>query len=399
MNASVSLVQVNHSKVCQFRATAPNDQNLAVRAMMRTEIMYCNYATEEVVITGRDGVSMGIPVQYRPNVCENVFKIVVRRYFDHAVKIDVDGILSADIETLSQERKELRLAFNTYRRDKRDNHQFPVSMRNAEDITVFIEYVVTMDELKRNGGVLYLTDLDIVVRLPSVCPTTVRHPESPESKAQRAVAGNDILRNNKGPIYLMELVSNTDEIGDRYVNMRGDIIRLKPIRDPERQSGVHTYRSYTVDELIDGVTIKHTHLPIDEITEDNGFYRTIEEARVLGDPKVQIERKWAQEKLDLQDRVNKSTLAIQEHKIESERLTMLNDIQQRAIRQKDVDHQEEMTALKRKYETDRLEWEIQFERRNRERKESSEILKWMPLFLTGVIAIIGAIFQAMKKDK
>lgn len=75
-----------------------------------------------------------------------------------------------------------------------------------------------------------------------------------------------------------ELVYHVNKLQDRYININGRVVRLPQVQDSTRPEGFHLTDFHIVENYRGMEHNKH-YVPLAQLTESNGFYKTAELAR------------------------------------------------------------------------------------------------------------------------
>lgn len=270
-----------------------------------------------------------------------------------------------------------------------------------------VDYGVDEDDVQRNGGSLYLVNLDLVVST-MVGGYVPHHPFSQDGVRNRLVADNETINTTGVVGYSLQIVDNEDIFGPRYININKEIYLVQPTKDPGRLSGVYRASTAPVTESGGVGKPRADYFAFPEAEALLGLFRSYEEAAVLGDiaaekkreldtlahdlkaqelhmksERLESEKEFENWRRDLEQRrlVEESDRKAQEHrwKLEESRINeagaRLKEEQTR------VEHLRSISALERK---------DHYEERSYVRKDASEFLKWVPAIATGLAAIFLA---------
>jgi hypothetical protein len=156
-----------------------------------------------------------------------------------------------------------------------------------------IVYKVTKDMLIENAGYLYLDDLDTTICIGKNDAGIV-HPESSVGRDLRF----SLDAKNAGFSYRIMIVDPENEYGARYINIGGQVYKLKPLSDDHRTPGVYLFVSAPEGEEQNG----WRYFSYEEADEQLPLFRTASDAIVLGDVagerKAELEAMEAQRKLE-----------------------------------------------------------------------------------------------------
>lgn len=269
--------------------------------------------------------------------------------------------------------------------------ELALGMHNAQmvwgDKEMAADYQVSLDDLQASGGSLYIPEIDVVIAESTNRSTA--HPESPMGKKLRMMS----LCAKGGFQLNIEIVDPNNVLGDRFINFGGKVFRIKKIDDPTRKPGIYYTGNIKPDgDLEVGVP---GFMEFHELSGADGalaMYRTVDEAQSLGNLTESLKRQFEVEQMKSKLEVARLERQIEndkaEHQLVYNRLLAANKIadEEREQHKRRIDELNEKIKTERERESARLRDE--YERRSHERKDSSEILKWIPTILGVVTAII-----------
>lgn len=204
---------------------------------------YVNYSGLSLIVQSRDGVKIVLRPS-NPDLDQSgeyqapVLKVCIEYQFNMHMMDNITVPFAEEAgETLGRDAK---LIFEILHRERgiaanRGNPQQP--------ITIALEYTVDPMTIRESGGGVYLETLDIVV---SEDDGEIRlHPYSPMGKYDREL--RERAQEVKGFCFGLTIVDNVGTQPYLYTRYAGQVIKIKPIRDPNRKSGVYV--------CLQGVTI------------------------------------------------------------------------------------------------------------------------------------------------
>lgn len=356
---------------------------------------YKNGLPFPVTINLRSGLSQTIPpltANWRDVTC---FTVHVRYRFSKNVKIDIQRILDEVDENSDEERKALKLALQDAKTTLGSQHNECV-----------VTYEVFKHDLEQNGGSVYLEQLDITIcQDDGHTNLLVLHPESIEGKRER-------VRQIVGEGFNLKLEINDpfNIFGERFINVLGNIYRVKLTRDTTKPPGVYRTSTPTVDDP----TTFTEYFTFEEVNEKIQLFHSAAEAKALGDMSTQrkkeLEDLQHQYKIDLMARDSEHRKALFElerevnvyktEKLQAESTLskLQSEMKEREI-QYDKEAKERDARLKERevqYAKEKAEREYRlnvqkdyYEARSYERKDSSEIIKWIPPMVVGAGLILS----------
>lgn len=272
-----------------------------------------------------------------------------------------------------------------------------------------VDYVIQQRDFEDYGGVLYLTNLDITL---SFLPKDVRvnHPHSLAGTRLALLEENRELVESKGLTYRIRIIDRLGRFGDRFVNISGEVFSVKAERNGgDLQDGVYAVSTYpTIGSEIDPLS-RTQHYSFEEAEKELHLYPSYILAKTLGNPQDVYKReletraskqkleeqKWAEEKQRWQQEADRRKAEfdqethrrklelVQEERLAKEREAILST------------NEQTLKNLEATLRRDTLVLKEAFENRSMDRRETMEIMKHIPMLLTGV----GAIYLAIKKLK
>lgn len=338
----------------------------------------------------------GMPLIIQPMNVRALTKFVVRYTIKYRVGVNID------VERLSNATTEGMRAL-------RDAVLSGSVRQRMGQCFAQVDYGVDEDEVQRNGGSLYLVNLDVVVSTMTG-GYVPHHPFSVDGIRNRLVASNDTINFAGSVGYGLQIVDNEEVFGPRYININKEIYLVQPAKDPGRLSGVYRASTGPVNESGAVGKPRADYYAFPEAEAMLGMFRSYEEAVVMGD--IAAEKKRELDALALE-------LKTQEHRNKLERLqreeefeTWKRDLEQRRAAEesdrKAQEHRwkleearineqaarlkEEQTRVEHLRGIAALERKDHYEERSYVRKDSSELLKWVP----AIAASVAALFLAFK---
>lgn len=253
--------------------------------------------------------------------------------------------------------------------------------RRTRTVGVCVKNHLEKSDLAERRGI-YLRNLDVVVGL-AIYADEIIHPRSDEG-----VAMSHRMSNGGSGLNLKILIVDPfRKLGSRWINVNGALFRIDPVYDSALEEGIY---------FADGkqTSMKDIRLSLEDGCEKLRLFATQEQARTYGDLKdeelrqrqleaeeskrsyEQLKLQLEKENLLLKDEQAKSTLINTRIDTETKTANGLRDY----IRSMEERHQDELIA-ERKFRN---------EMHSMERKDSSELLKWLPGIIIGMGALIFA---------
>ena len=267
--------------------------------------------------------------------------------------------------------------------------------RYYNGFVIKLDYKIDLDTLKINGGTLYSKTRDLIISSLSLndCPS---HPFAEDTIDENVFLGGDNLEQDLGsPSFKIEIIDNNDEIGNRFVLTLGEVHQIKPKSDLKRHSGI--YVTTIEPNIINGMgysLLQKKYTP-KEAEEQLGIFRTKDLAKNAGDLKEA--RREELTRLEHNVLLLKQEVLTQKQTFDSEMQTVQH---RRAM--SELEHQvlinkleKEKQQIEHVRELERAERKDYLDKVSQTRKDTSEIIKFLPHLIIG----IGAIVVAVKKMK
>lgn len=299
----------------------------------------------------------------------------------HEVYDSVQLYLLAVNDSASPELKLLRDAFTQQNQSN--------SYRGA---TLILEYPIDLETLRNYGGTVYYSELDLLVSmLPSA--QVPAHPYSAEGRNQHLISSESVLNEAIGFGYSISIVDNAGQYGDRYFNIAGKIYRIPASKDPTRRDGIYVASPLPVQGEMGMRDPKVRYYPFELAETELGLYRTVEEAKTLGDPTTSRREALAKLEHDLAAASRTNQLLRTEQEAENLRVS-------REIARLEAENQKrdkELEVLKAERTEATLRAKDYYETRSYDRKDQSEAVKFIPAIIIGIGAIALALRSAFAK--
>ena len=291
------------------------------------------------------------------------------------------------------------------------------SYRKMEQLTVtqdrvtVTDYSIPLEILERKGGTAYYADLDIVVSVNPV-DSMPYHPES-TAKATEECITDDINNSYTAATLSIKVVDRSGKHEAFYANIGGAVHIVPIVADTRLDEGVYVYRSRVADGDVCATPEAvrsdiEAHSPVDgtmqpylyetykdAITKGDPFkYREMDNEAILADIKNrELEVKARKVELDMLIEEEKSKNVLEadalkreriefEDKMAREKLKLEKQAERMKMEQQELEHTQKVKSIMVKDE---------YEERSYRRKDSSEILKYAPVVLTGLMGIAALV--------
>lgn len=354
-------------------------------------VNYLNETSRGIVVSLRNGLKFYVA---QPRKLGGSGQFIVR------VCLKVQEMGRRDLDQILEDVVGKGQVTETLRRIK-ELHDEQTAIKNFGPATIVLDYGLSLEQLMKYGGRVYLADNDIAVSMTEDLDDAIPHPYS--------TTGRDYAMAKKAPVdldrpnfaFCVEIVDNQGWLGDRFVNINNDIYRIRAKEDPTRKDGVYVLTSGQVNNAI-GPTqpVDIRHYPLDRAKmKELGLYETQTEAMTLGDEAGARKRELMEKDHELSIIKRDGQIAKEKHDREMATITAERDRWQHeaTIREGDLktarERNEHLAALQR------MERKDEFEERSMQRKDSSEWLKALPIIIVGLASIIATILGIMKPAK
>lgn len=361
-----------------------------------TDISYKNGLSHPVTVVLRNGLALTIPplsANWRDHAN---FVVQVRYRFAKNVKIDIHRILDEVDADSTNELISLRDAIGDARM-----HQTP----NSNEFV--LTYQVTRLQMDTSVDGIYLSNLDITLSRDTLeSATYVVHPESSagyELRMEQVQATSS---------FKLDIEINDPDMlfGDRFVNILGRVYRVRARSNPNRPAGV--YLSSPNDVAGDGLDTKC--FDFESADAELMLFRTASDAKTLGNLAEVRKAEYEQLKHD-----QAMTLAVRDmefktqlHELNTQLTQFKLDKTERESAHADeiarlkavelrlgmeaAEREAKQKAIEAAYAAEKAERDARlnrerdyYERRSYDRKDSSEIVKWIPPMVVGAGLIIA----------
>lgn len=366
----------------------PNDSFVEITAV------YLNGLGYPVTVLLRDGMDVTIPPM-GSRVATRQFIVRVRYRFSRHVKVNVHRLLHA----VEQEDASAKAIM--------DGLRAADAVMNIYGTDLVLERTMDAKVLESNGGSIYLADLDIALRYVDDS-VTIHHPCRPMAKSILA------SRNNNQPGFDLRIEINDPKqrFGDRFTVMRGTLVRIKPINDPSRAEGVYAWMNG--QETLDMSSGDYKYYSFEDAERELRLFDSAAKAKANGEEADQRRNELEQEQ-------HKQRMEVLHLESEIRRITHDNEVELSKYKQLKVELDakvtEELARIKRReaeldeeakrrererdiaFAEEKVRREVRmmadkeyYERRSYDRKDSSEIVKWIPAAALGLGMILSKFF-------
>lgn len=370
--------------------------NYGSEIVFEKTISYRNGLPWPVTIVEQSGMALTIPRIEHSYRSTNNFVVEVRYRFDTNVNVDIYRILD---QVNDESSDELKAIAECYKSGKFTKH--------ARSNTFVVAYEVDYTKLNLNSGPIFIEELNLTLCVRDVNEIRkVVHPNSDMGRYLK-VKLQDIGCFNYG----IEIVDPDNIFGEHYINIANRVFKIPVKRTRYKTPGV--YVSISIDsEVLDfyrpNDSMISEYYQFDSAPAALGLFRTAKEAMELGDiskeRKLELENRLYENKAKLTDsefalkqdahrrevqsaevnlRLQELEAKLKADAIESKR--ELAEVERQLLRE-----QAENTKMKMERERSLNELNHKHTIAQVERKDFSELLKWLPMALVALGAVIKA---------
>lgn len=353
--------------------------------------MYVNNLSQEVKVRLRSGMVMSFPAtpgrlrqagrDGGPH--EFVVKrelVITREGWQHAA-----NFLGGVTEKHSTELQTLRDVFLQH-------YNSAGGMQN--EIRCQFEYFFTEEEIKSVGGVFYHHELDALYNFGD----KVEIPEHPHCQvAQKAGMMEQAMNTQEklGFVFSVEIIDSLSKYGDRYLNICNQIYKISAKKDNNKPDGIYIVSSKPTVGRMATEELCIECYQFDEAEKQLGLYKTFEQARTQGDPA--LTRKLELEAMEHETQVLKREAQME--KLRADQLAAERDQKVKDLEYERNTHAREIEDLRTRQdyliEMEKLRMKDFYERRSSDRKDTTELIKYVPM----ILAAVGTVLMAVKTFK
>jgi hypothetical protein len=270
------------------------------------------------------------------------------------------------------------------------------AIRGHMETKYIVDWHVPLHDIQQCGGVIYFEQGDVVI---STFPTD-ETPPHPESIVGRELAAIRDQGTGDGILNLMvEIVDNKGWIGEKYANIFGKAYKVVPIKDSRRSDGVYLTGNRSMCDTArlvrDTVSVWNYNTCTPNYKGDDAapikLYASPEDALTLGNAQSILDEQLKQKAFDLEvlkGKLEEDKLAI---KREHEEWKYEADKRSKELDQQHAEHKQRLEKFNLERET--LAKEVErarkdhYDSRSHGRKDTSEVLKFLPIILSGIAAV------------
>lgn len=359
---------------------------------LEVKTTYLNGLNIPVSIMMRNGVKFDIPPV--THIKENFFIVDIEYSFCTQVNLNT-LYLSNDSSEESSLVKDLM---------EEDNNLAPYNRVHRH-----LRYYFSKEELTSKGNSFYAHNLDITIS--AYDEPGAFHPFS-EIGVRNFLAKETTEVNTYGSFgYSIRVIDNEGVFGTKFLNINNKVYRVNPVKNPFYKNGVYFISS---GEVFDNNNI---NIPVskfftfEEAVTELGLFNSFIEANTLGNVletrKKELddfafslkekENRLKQERMDKEFELEEFKRTLEKMRLQEEEDRRLREIEfkreESMLAAKNMRLKDEINTLEHKRNMLSMERKDHYEEKSYERKDSSEVVKFIPLVIGGLIAIIAAIYK------
>lgn len=361
-------------------------------------LSYHNFLPFDVVVVMKNGLKLTIPSKanvYR----EKTFFIRQELRISDSRQTNLDKFMSHVTNKDSQEILTL--------------HEIYISQKNVNlnnSVTAYLDYTVTIEDLKDSNGCFYYQQMDCVVSSLSYSDTPM-HPFSTRGIALAGSMNNisldavPVVRNVL--LTKIEVIDNNRQYGEHFCRILNNIYKIPSRKDLSKLDGI--YLTHTENDIkdINGVEFITEYFDFNTDLKSIGVFKTEQEAFNSAD--INLIRKEEILRLEHELNIHKAEFNKVKTKFDTESLHKQQELNEMSFEMKRKEHsmklkESELSEKQAVFDKERkqIEFELDrkrqqmkddYEQRNNERKESQELIKMLPVLILTVGAVITAFMK------
>lgn len=341
----------------------------------RTEITFTNNLTCTVYVADRLGGILTV----RPSVGCAKFGIRISRYFgkNTIASYQSDNFVTR-VGKARPSGEDHAILKNYTHRDVGAGHSRLIDKTQC--------FMVGIDEkdFTNAGGSIYVAESDMVL---SLSIEGAVHPGSPMEVLKRISAGvksNDAGMQGNCAHVSIRIVDNKGRTRDRFINLAGEVHRIKAVKSPNCKDGIYVFRDGLVNEqVVEFDNNVEFYELTEEVSGELGLFKSYEAAlHWAEDLRESTERELVQKKGDLM---------VKKVDLEAESLTRKDQFEDRSLSRKD--HYDDRGTVRKDYFDERVTVRKDYyDDSSTRRKDTSDELKWI-LGITATLLGAVALFR------
>lgn len=345
------------------------------RAPVTKEIKYINSLGVDVIVLDRKGIEIKVPKRFNPGRRELAFRIVEQYTLTEEVTINfTDDENDPDIERYRD------CILESLQMDSK-------AQRNTRKS--IIETVITQTTLNDYNNAIYVKEHDIVIYIPKL-GVNVLHPTT----VSKILNGVSLVKRDMNQFnFSIKINDPRNKIGNRYINISGVVYEIIPDRDPTIFEGVMVTSTGENGELC------NIPMSLEEFEEKIRSYKTFEEATTLGNMEEQVKASLVKEldQLKHQNAITAEQMKTEtlKHQKESDDVKHMLTKAQSELKHQETQHKKEIELLNSQIDREKADLEFKslqrkayYEERSYDRKDSSELIKFLPMIIGAGLVLL-----------
>lgn len=304
----------------------PLDQQTALREVGPIEIrtQFHNYLGTEATIVLRSGLSTFIPCETPSRWRSYAGQFVVR------TTIFINARICRSVaECMHYVPRDATLSPRVLLAIRKSfDEQVPDN--KSRNVTIILDTVVSLEELRQHGDSVYLDEVDVVVTLKQA-PGIPAHPQSVLGRQydmQRQARNTN--PGNAGFFYNLELIDNLDQYGPRYIRLGEHVFKLDVKRDRSRPDGIYLTSQKPVKGSVTVSGVHTQYYTFEDAQKTLGVFNNYNEALFDGD--IASQRKREIQDMEFELHKLRSNNAREKEEFERERLRLERELQKETER-------------------------------------------------------------------
>lgn len=337
---------------------------------------FINTTIWDVVVT--DQLNASWEVKSSPNTMDDGYVEIRKQYDVRDPRVSLLNI-SMDSGDISES---LNSIIDHFKR-KGENGRYLITKDS-----IILSYKVYARDLQKCSSI-NVAEIGYVVTVRNAI--TNRLPINPISKLGREIS-NTVTEQERGFVFSVDIVDPYGKLGDMFINIGGVISKVRVIRNPNYESeGIYVSRS--VEPTLDNPTgYSRTKFELDNHT-DVPLFSTPALAQSHGDVLARMKE---EHELSIQQiKFQHEQFKLDAEKTKLSHVEKLQELESevKLEQNKQAKLKTDLDELKIQKEKEFMALKHQMEMRSLDRKDSSEIVKWIP----ALVVSAGAIMVALKK--
>lgn len=282
---------------------------------------------------------------------------------------------------------------------------------NVSHVQVVIDWRYSTEELKKSGS-LYCPASDMLLLFGANNVSKI-HPYSPEGMSEASYLHQCNYNPKTG--FHIEVVDNERHRDVRFIYIAKEVIQISSTIDPSKENGVYVTRAENVDGQL---VIDPKFYTFAEAKECIGLHDTRDEALTYGNPEIinsqllkraegdLFSLKQSYETVKEQARINDVRRTQEIERLTHDHQIELQEFKTQTLKFERWLEESKQLLEQQRQENERLKYQLEnrkvvrndhYEQRSAERKDASELMKYIPSLAFGLIAGVGLAFSRSER--